>query len=59
MRKKKGIYEKYIKRLQDFCCALLAIIVLSPIMAITAVLVRCKLGSPVIFKRAELKSCKM
>lgn len=47
--KKKGIYEKYIKRPQDFWCALLAIIVLSPTMLITAVLVRVKLGSPVLF----------
>lgn len=46
-----GFYEKYIKRPQDFCCALLAIIVLSPIMGITALLVRVKLGSPVIFKQ--------
>ncbi len=49
--KKKGIYEKYIKRPQDFLCALGAIIVLSPIMAITAIMVRIKLGSPVIFKQ--------
>ncbi len=48
---KKGIYEKYIKRPQDFCCALLAIIVLSPVMCITAILVRVKLGAPVIFKQ--------
>lgn len=48
---KKGFYEKYIKRPQDFCCALAAIIVLSPIMAVTAVLVGVKLGSPVIFKQ--------
>lgn len=48
---KQGFYEKYIKRPQDFCCALLALIVLSPVMLVTAVLVRCKLGSPVIFKQ--------
>ena len=48
---KKGFYEKFIKRPQDFLCALLAIIVLSPVMLITAVLVRTKLGSPVIFKQ--------
>lgn len=48
---KKGFYEKYIKRPQDFCCALAATIVLSPIMAVTALLVRVKLGSPVIFKQ--------
>ena len=50
-RHKKGIYEKYIKRPQDFLCAFLAIIVLSPVMLITAILIRFKLGSPVIFKQ--------
>lgn len=48
---KKGIYERFIKRPQDFLCALLAIIVLSPVMLIVAILVRTKLGSPVIFKQ--------
>lgn len=48
---KKRFYEKYIKRPQDFCCALLAFIVLSPVMLITALLVRIKLGSPVFFKQ--------
>ncbi len=48
---KKGVYEKYIKRPQDMLCALLALIVLSPILFITAFLVRVKLGSPVIFKQ--------
>ena len=46
-----GLYEKYIKRPQDFICALLAIIVLSPIMLITAILVRFKLGTPILFKQ--------
>lgn len=46
---KQGFYEKYIKHPQDFCCALLALIVLSPVMLITALLVRVKLGSPVLF----------
>ena len=44
-----GPYEKYIKRPQDFLCALLAIIVLSPVLLIVAILVRTKLGSPVLF----------
>lgn len=48
---KQGIYEKYLKRPQDFCCALAAIIVLLPVIAVTALLVRLKLGSPVIFKQ--------
>jgi lipopolysaccharide/colanic/teichoic acid biosynthesis glycosyltransferase len=46
---KKGIYEKWIKRPQDFLCALVAVIVLSPVMLVTAILVRTKLGSPVLF----------
>ena len=44
-----GPYEKYVKRPQDFICALLAIIVLSPVLLIVAVMVRIKLGSPVLF----------
>ena len=44
-----GPYEKYIKRPQDFLCALAALIVLSPVMLVTAALVRTKLGSPVLF----------
>ncbi len=46
-----GIYQRHIKRPQDFCCALLAIILLSPVMLVTTILVRMKLGSPVIFKQ--------
>lgn len=47
----QGIYEKYIKRVQDFWCAAVALVVLSPVMAVTAVLVRVKLGSPVLFRQ--------
>ena len=47
--KSYGIYEKYVKRLLDIVLSLCAIIILSPVMLITAVLVRIKLGSPVIF----------
>lgn len=43
------LYERYIKRPQDFCCALLAIIVLSPVIGILAILVRLRLGKPVFF----------
>ncbi len=48
---RKGFYEKYIKRLLDIVCALAALIVFSWLYAIIAVLVRIKLGSPVIFKQ--------
>lgn len=44
-----GPYEKWIKRPQDFLCALIAAIVLSPVLLITAILVRIKLGSPIFF----------
>lgn len=44
-----GPYEAYIKRPLDFCLSLGALVVLSPVMAITAILVRTKLGSPVLF----------
>lgn len=43
------MYAKYIKRPMDFILSLFAIIFLSPVMAVTAVLVRIKLGSPVLF----------
>lgn len=46
-----GLYEKYIKRPQDFLCALLAAIVLSPILIVVAILVRIKLGSPILFSQ--------
>ncbi len=49
MAHKKGVYEKYIKRPQDFCFSLVAVVILSPVMGITAVLVKKKLGSPVLF----------
>ena len=44
-----GLYESYIKRIQDFICALIAIILLSPILLVVAILVRTKLGSPILF----------
>lgn len=46
-----GPYEKFIKRPQDFLCAFLATIVLSPVMLVTAILVAVKLGRPVLFKQ--------
>lgn len=51
MEHKKGIYEKYIKRPLDCILSLIALICLSPILLIVAILVRVKLGSPVIFKQ--------
>lgn len=49
MEKHKGIYQNYVKRLFDIVCSLVAIIVLSWLYVIIAILVKIKLGSPVIF----------
>ncbi len=46
-----GPYERFIKRPLDCLLAAAAFIVLSPIMLITAMLVRVKLGSPVLFSQ--------
>ena len=45
------MYAKYIKRILDFVLSLIALIVLSPVMFVIYILVRIKLGSPVIFKQ--------
>lgn len=44
-----GPYERFVKRPQDFLCALFALIILSPVLIIVAILVRIKLGSPILF----------
>lgn len=49
MKHNASFYEKYIKRLMDMLLSGLALIVLSPVLLVTAILVRTKLGSPVIF----------
>ena len=49
MPHKQGFYEKYVKRPQDLLCALIAAVMLSPVLLGTALLVRMKLGSPVLF----------
>lgn len=45
------MYKRYFKRPMDFTLSLLAIIFLSPLLIVTAILVRIKLGCPVIFKQ--------
>lgn len=51
LERKLGFYEKYIKRLLDIICSLLFIIVFCWLYAIIAVIVRIKMGSPVLFKQ--------
>lgn len=45
------IYRNYLKRPMDFTLSLIAIILLCPVLLIMALLVRIKLGSPIIFKQ--------
>ena len=49
--KSNGLYCKLIKRFMDFLIAALSIIIFSPLLIILAILVRVKLGGPVIFKQ--------
>lgn len=45
------MYRKYIKRLLDIILSFLALLILLPVISVVALLVRVKLGSPVIFKQ--------
>ncbi len=51
MERKRLFYEKYIKRLLDIICSLLAIILFCWLYLIIAIIVRIKMGSPVLFKQ--------
>lgn len=53
MKREKKIYEKYVKRVLDIVLSGCALIVLSPVFLIVAMLVKIKLGSPVIFKQSR------
>ena len=46
-----SFYQKYIKVPQDIFIAIIALIVLSPILLVVAILVRINLGAPIIFKQ--------
>lgn len=51
LQRKMGFYEKYIKRFLDIVLASMAMIVFSWLYLIIAILVKIKLGSPVVFKQ--------
>ena len=51
MERKVNLYEKYIKRILDVCCAVAAILVFWWLYLVIALLVRVNLGSPVLFKQ--------
>ncbi|GEK88394.1 Sugar transferase involved in LPS biosynthesis (colanic, teichoic acid) [Alkalibacterium putridalgicola] len=47
----KGVYRKFIKRPMDLILSLASVTALSPVLLVVAILVRVKLGSPVLFKQ--------
>lgn len=49
--RKQGLYEKYFKRVLDIIISLLVIIFLSPVMLLLAILIKIRIGSPIIFKQ--------
>lgn len=51
MEKKQSLYEMYIKRILDVCCAVAALLVFWWLYLVIALLVRVNLGSPVLFKQ--------
>ncbi len=51
LQRKKGLYEKYVKRALDIICSLLALIVFSWLYLLVAITVRIKMGKPVVFKQ--------
>lgn len=48
---KKTLYILFLKRVFDFILSLIAFVILSPVILILAILIRFKLGSPVLFKQ--------
>ena len=51
MQRKQGIYEKYVKRILDILFSMLFLILFWWLILVIALLVKIKLGSPVIFKQ--------
>ena len=45
------MYKNFIKRILDIILSLLALVILSPLLILTAFLIRIKLGAPVFFKQ--------
>ena len=51
LERNRSFYEKYIKRVLDVVCSLLAITVFSWLYVIIAAVVAVKMGRPVLFKQ--------
>ena len=56
---KKKLFYRFVKRTFDIVCSLIAIVLLSPIMLITAILVKTTSKGPIIFKQQRMgRNCK-
>lgn len=51
MKQRRTFYDKYIKRTIDFLLSAIAVVLLSPVLLIVTLVVRFKLGTPVIFRQ--------
>ena len=51
VKQNRGIYRRFFKRFMDFFLSFIALIILSPVLLIVSILVRVKLGSPILFKQ--------
>lgn len=49
-----GFYKKYYKRIIDVFLSCISLIILSPLICVTALLIKCKLGKPIIFKQERI-----
>lgn len=51
LHKSYGLYEKYFKRMIDVTGAATGIVLLSPVLGVTSLVIRTTMGSPVVFKQ--------
>lgn len=49
------MYKNFIKRILDIILSFLALVILSPLLILTAFLIRIKLGAPVFFKQLQAR----
>lgn len=52
-RRTAGVYARYVKRLLDLAAGGVSLVVLAPVLAVVALLVRLRLGRPVVFRQAR------
>lgn len=51
------VEQRFIKRLIDIVCSLILVVLSSPFMLITAIMVKCQDGGPVLYKQVRCTQC--